>query len=200
MSYKEHSDLTFKTLTPDDLYFAQGLVRTKALFVEFCDEPKKDYAVFTVGHQDRMLLGRKRIALQKLYTQYCVSDPTEYTFAMAVFGEWYAWTKVRTFLNTKRVGDKIGQWEREVAVAIKSRAMNSIVQEMEEGGRSSFSAAKFLSDRGWLDRSELSRKEKAELKKEEEELNKEAREAAFDADRLGLNIVSFENKKENKNG
>ena len=70
---------------------------------------------------------------------------------------------------------------------VKSEAIKAIAEEMKTKGRSSFSAAKLLLDKGWLDK-EAATVAKTKLKaKEDEDMNKEALSLlSDDAERLGL--------------
>ena len=68
-------------------------------------------------------------------------------------------------------------------------AIRAIAEEMKTGGRSSFSAAKLLLDKGWLDKDTAS-VAKTKLKaKEDDDMNKEALSLlSNDAERLGIKI------------
>ena len=61
--------------------------------------------------------------------------------------------------------------------------------EMKEGGRSSFSAAKLLLEKGWLDRDNASQAKKKLQQKEQHDQDKQALALlSEDADRLGIKI------------
>jgi hypothetical protein len=162
---------------------SQGKLRTKSLFWELSYfEP--EHVIFTLREDDLEKNGKTYVSLRKLYLSYCCTDPTEYTFAWAVFGSWETWQQL---CRSNYIKKDIETWRREVEIKIKSEAIRSIVDEMSLGGRSSFGAAKLLLERGWLDDKSAS-KAKAQLKaKEEEDLNTEAlRVLEDDAERLGL--------------
>ena len=77
--------------------------------------------------------------------------------------------------------------EKEVEVKVKSEAIKAIAEEMKTKGRSSFSAAKLLLDKGWLDKEAATVAKKKLKAKEEEDMNKEALSLlSDDAERLGL--------------
>ena len=60
---------------------------------------------------------------------------------------------------------------------------------MKTGGRSSFSAAKLLLDKGWLDKDNASQAKKKLKAKEEQEQNKQALSLlSQDAERLGIKV------------
>lgn len=169
--------------TEAQLRTPQGKLRTKSLFWELSYfEPQN--VIFTLKEEDIVREGKTYVSLRKLYLSYCVSDPTEYTFAWSVFGSWDTWLQLS---RSNYIKKDVEAWRKEVEVKIKSEAIRSIAEEMRSGGRSSFGAAKLLLERGWLDDKSAS-KAKDKLKaKEEEELNAEAlRNLEEDAERLGL--------------
>ena len=83
------------------------------------------------------------------------------------------------------------KWRKEVEIKIKSQAIKIIAEEAQSGGRSSFTAAKLLLDRGWIEK-EAASKSKAKLEaKEEEEMDREAMKLlSEDAERLGLKRIN----------
>ena len=162
---------------------SNGKTKTKSLFYELCYSDTED-AVFTLKDRDLEAHGKMYLSLQKLYLQMAPADPTEYEFALTVFGSWDIWQKVS---NASGVKIHILRWRKEVEVKVKSEAIKAIAEEMKTKGRSSFSAAKLLLDKGWLDK-EAATVAKNKLKaKEEEDMNKEALSLlSDDAKRLGL--------------
>ena len=164
---------------------SQGKLRTRSLFWELSYfEP--EHVIFTLRENDLEKNGKTYTSLRKLYLSYCVSDPTEYTFAWAVFGSWDTWQQLS---RSNYVKKDIESWRKEVEVKIKSEAIRSIANEMRDGGRSSFGAAKLLLERGWLDDKNASKAKEKLKAKEEEELNKEALSLlSEDAERLGIKV------------
>lgn len=163
----------------------QGKLRTKSLFWELSYfEP--DNVIFTLREDDIVRDGKTYVSLRKLYLSYCVTDPTEYTFAWSVFGSWDTWQQLSRSNYLKK---EIEAWRKEVEVKIKSEAIRSIAEEMRTGGRSSFGAAKLLLERGWLDDRSASKAKQKLAEKEEEEMNKEALSLlSEDAERLGIKV------------
>lgn len=170
---------------PDVMRTPQGKLRTKSLFWELSYwEP--DNVIFTLREDDLVRGDKVYTSLRKLYLSYCVSDPTEYTFAWQVFGSWDTWNQLS---KSNYIKKDIEAWRREVEVKIKSEAIRSIAEEMRTGGRSSFGAAKLLLERGWLDKDTAGQAKQKLKAKEEEELNKEALSLLEeDAERLGLKV------------
>ena len=83
----------------------------------------------------------------------------------------------------------VKKWRKEVEVKVKSNAIQAIAEEMKSGGRSSFSAAKLLLEKGWLDKDNASQaKKKLQAKEREEEDNEALLLLKDDAQRLGLKV------------
>lgn len=161
-------------------------IRTKSLFYELCyNDPT--YALFTLKENDlEANNGKTYISLHKLFVAMVPNDPTEYEFALTVFGSWDIWSRVRSSPEVKREYKK---WRAEADIKIKSQAIRSIAEEMTTGGRSSFSAAKLLLEKGWLDKDSASNaKKKLEAKEQEEEDRQALRLIGDDASRLGIKI------------
>lgn len=171
--------------TEEQLRTPQGKLRTKSLFWELSYfEPQN--VIFTLREDDLEKNGKTYTSIRKLYLSYCVTDPTEYTFAWAVFGSWDTWQQLS---RSNYIKKEVDVWRREVEVKIKSEAIRSIANEMRDGGRSSFGAAKLLLERGWLDDKSASKAKEKLKAKEEEEMNKEAIALlSEDAERLGIKI------------
>ena len=172
--------------TFDQLKTANGITRTKSLFYELSyNDP--EYAIFTTKEQDHVTAdGRPLVSLQQLYVSMVPNDPTEYEFAQTVFGSWEVWEKIK---KAPQIAPFVKRWKNEVEIKVKSQAIQAIAMEMKEGGRSSFSAAKLLLEKGWLDKDNASQAKKKLAMKEQEEQNKEALSLlSEDAQRLGIKI------------
>lgn len=161
---------------------SNGVVRTQSLFLELSyNDPVN--AVFTLKDEDYETKGKGYTSLSKLYVSMVPSDPTEYTFAQIVFGSWSIWEAIR---KSPLIIEHYTRWKREAEVKIKSQAIQAIALEMSEGGRSSFSAAKLLLDRGWIEKTTATR---AAKKAYELAMDNEALQLlGEDAERLGLKV------------
>jgi hypothetical protein len=105
---------------------------------------------------------------------------------MAVFGTWDIWDTIRTNPSLRRYYSK---WREEVDVRIKSEAIRSIAEEMREGGRSSFTAAKLLLERGWIEKVNPYDRKSERQKQKETTLDRQAMQMlSKDAERLGLKV------------
>lgn len=161
-----------------------GKVKTKTLFYEIGYE--LDSALFTIKEEDIVVEGKHLVSLYKLYMALVPQDPTEYTFAKSVFNSWEIWTKVA---NSVAFRGYVKEWRKEIEVRIKSDAIKAIAEEMKSGGRSSFSAAKLLLEKGWIDKEPSSAAKKKLQQKEDEETSRAALSMLqSDAERLGLKI------------
>jgi len=172
--------------TFDQLKTANGITRTKSLFYELSYHDS-EYAIFTTKEQDHITPdGRKMVSLQQLYVAMVPNDPTEYEFAQTVFGSWEVWEKIQ---KAPQIAPYVKRWRNEVEVKVKSQAIQAIAEEMKTGGRSSFSAAKLLLEKGWLDKDNASQAKKKLAAKEQQEQDKEALALlSEDAERLGIKI------------
>lgn len=123
------------------LYSDNNIPITSGLIIDLCTQ-RMDKAIFTVS---RFHEG-KYIYLPDLYVQYCVDDPSEYDFAMAVFGELEAWERIKKLKFFKKAYD---QMVHHADVKRKSKAFKAVISEVDSGGRSAFTASKFLIDEPW---------------------------------------------------
>ena len=123
-----------------------GALRTQSLFYELSyDNP--EHAIFTLKEDDITLpSGRKAYSLRQLFLARTTFDPTEYEFALAVFGSWDVWQRLS---KSARVKAHVEDYRHEAAVRRKAMAFGSIINEVREGGKSSFTAAKYLIDEPW---------------------------------------------------
>jgi len=171
---------------PKETYFnGSNKRKTRSLFYELASDQKED-CIFTIKEDDTVINGKRYISLKKIYLDLVANDPTEYEFSRKVFGSWEIWEAIYKQRDFKVIIEK---WRSEVAIKIKSEAIRSIAEEMRSGGRSSFSAAKLLLDKGWIDKETFDSKTKKKQKEKEEEENKEARSLLLsDAERLGLRL------------
>ncbi len=123
-----------------------GALRTQSLFYELSyDNP--EHVIFTFKEDDIELpSGKKAHSLRLLYLARATSDPTEYEFALAVFGSWDVWQRLS---KAPKIRDQVKKWRSEAAVRRKAMAFASVVSEVQEGGKSSFTAAKYLIEEPW---------------------------------------------------
>lgn len=170
---------------PEQLKATNGKNRIAQLFYELTYEDTT-YAVFTTKDEDYQTPdGRHLYSLKKLFLAISVNDPTEYTFAQTVFGNWNHWMSIS---KSPITGKMVSEWRDELVVKIKSNAIRHIASEMINiESKNSFQAAKLLLDKGWLEKEVASQaKKKLEEKKNEEENQHALKLIGDDAARLGL--------------
>lgn len=173
--------------TREQLVNSVGHSRIKSLFLELSYD-NSQFHLFTLKDDDVVYKDKKLLSIKRLYLQYVPEDPTEYTFAMAVFGTWDLWDTIRRNSQVRRYYNK---WKEEAEVKIKSEAIRSIAEEMKQGGKSSFTAAKLLLERGWIEKVSPHDRKTNKQKREEEALDRQAMQMlSKDAERLGLNKIN----------
>lgn len=171
--------------TSEELKGTNGVTRTNTLFYELCYSNPEN-ALFTTKEDDIEVRGKTYVSLRKLYVAMVPNDPTEYEFAQVVFGSWEIWQNIA---KSSKVKPLVEKWRREVEVKVKSEAIKAIAEEMRSNGRSSFTAAKLLLDKGWLEKEPASAAKKQLKEKEEAEQDQEALAMlSMDAERLGLKV------------
>lgn len=153
------------------LYSDNNIPYTSGLIIDLCTQ-RLDKAIFTCSrfHED------KYIYLPDLYVQYCVDDPSEYDFAMAVFGELEAWERIKKLKFFKKSYD---QMVHHADVKRKSKAFKAVINEVDSGGRSAFTASKFLIDEPWKDK-----RTKVAAKKSKSSTQEASTQVKDDLDRL----------------
>lgn len=171
--------------TLEQLRGSNNKTRTRQLFYELSYMDPEN-ALFTTKDYDIEVRGKHYVSLKQIYLAMVPNDPTEYTFALTVFGSWSIWD---TIAKSAIVKPMIKEWRNEVEVKIKSEAIQAIAQEMRTQGRSSFTAAKLLLDKGWLEKEPATAAKKKLMDKENEEQDRAALSMlSEDAERLGLKV------------
>lgn len=124
-----------------------GAVMTKALFYELSYE-NLQHVIFTLKDTDIVLpSGRPAVALSQKFIDLCTMDPTEYEFAQVIFGSWEVWERIS---KSPQIKPYIEKWRKEATIRRKALAFKAVISEVSEGGRSSFTAAKYLIEENWV--------------------------------------------------
>ena len=136
-----------------------GKMLTNNLFLERRLDATQD-SPFTLKRDDHTGDdGRFYISMRKVYLE--IADPTEYKFAMTVFGNWDHWVALQ---GNVVLLEHIDKWRKELHVKLTSEAVLK-VEELSKGtGASALSAAKYIAERGW--ESKRGRPSKLEVEKE----------------------------------
>jgi len=154
LEYPEHLG---KHKTHTGIFLTQSLFREKYLHIKTGVEPlwclsDSDPYWIQVKHTDEQ--GRHWDedgnevnivpSLKRLYIE-CM-DPTEYACAMRAFGSWKLWQKLK---GTKWFCEHVDLWNIELEVAMRSKGINVIIDEVAKSGRSKYAAAKWLAEAGY---------------------------------------------------
>ena len=122
--------------------------RTKGLFWELANDEDKKFAYFTLETDDILVESGTRTmrSLRKLYIE--IADPTEYYFALEVFGSWEHWEHIA---SAPWMAQKLGVMRRELEVKYKALSVKSLMKAATKDDTSSMSitASKYLIDKGW---------------------------------------------------
>lgn len=163
--------------TRDQLIDKMGRPLTQGLFYETRTE---GYApIFTLKDFDYQVGDTSYISLKRLYLE--VADPTEYEFAIQVFGSWKHW---QALCNSNMLMEYISQWREELEVKLASQAIKAIINTATNEGSKGTVAAKYLAERGW---EQTSRKSKKTPKAKEETVDSRIHAAVKDdLQRLGI--------------
>lgn len=123
--------------------------RTTSLFFEFrklgenMPEP-----LYTLKEKDHTVDGVVYPSLKKLYLQE--EDVTELEFARKHLYNYRQW---KLMCSNKMLLPHIEEWREELEVQIRSKALKALVETATTEGSKGTSAARYIVDRGWLDKS-----------------------------------------------
>lgn len=114
----------------------------------------------------------------KVYIE--MSDPTEYTTAMVLCGNWEFWNKLKESVS---IGPYMKAWKDELEVKLRSEGIIALVKQAKDGNAS---AARYLADAEFFGtkREKRTKAEKAALSASIEDKVKK------DMERLGLSVVN----------
>ena len=146
----------------DSLVSSLNHKKTRALFEETC--LSTDTPVLSLRSNSKNGLP----SLRDLFLDFVVDDPSEATLAEFVFGDVEHW---HILCECNWFKPHLEEWRRICDTKRKARAFKAIISEVEEGGRSAFSAAKYLIEEPWKD------KRDSKTKKQVKETTDEARHA-----------------------
>ena len=139
--------------TRDQLY-CRGRPSVKAIF----SETPPHTGPLTYSREDKT----GKLSLYKLYMIY-FEDPSEVGFAEEVFGDIHFWKALTESTSFKY---ELEEWRWEASEKRKHMAFKAIVQEAK-GGKSAFTAAKFLIDEPWIKGRTLQERKKISKRQEE---------------------------------
>lgn len=159
---------------------SMGKWYTRALFFEET-EGDKSSVLYTLKREDHLTYP----SLQRLYLE--IADPTEYRFAVQYLDCWAHWELIR---DLSWFRPYYAEWQRELEVKIKSRALASIIDTATaEGNPNAYHANKYILE--WTEKpaGALKRGRPSKDTTREQIIAQAASmaEIAEDAKRMGLN-------------
>ena len=123
-----------------------NIIRTKSLFLETSYDDGSE-AIMTLKESDWTTKeGKRLLSLRRLFVEYTLDDPSEYEFAMEVFGSWEVWLKVRS--ANKPTIAAVEKAREEADIKRKSLAFRTVIHSVKEGN-ATFQAQKWLVDEPW---------------------------------------------------
>jgi len=158
----------------EQLIDKMGRFLTQGLFYETRTEGYQ--AIFTLKDYDYKVGDNVYLSLKRIYLE--IADPTEYRFAIEVFGNWKHWLAL---CSSKAMMEHISTWREELEIKLASQAIKAIIHTASNEGAKGTVAAKYLAERGWESRATKAKKGK-ESSIDDHILNS----VKDDLDRLGL--------------
>jgi len=145
-------------------------------------DTRNDLTLYSLKKRDHKVGGTTYKSLHKIYIE--MEDPTEYEFAMSVFGDFSVWENM---CNLTWFKHHHHQMQKELVLKLKARTVKGMINDLNEG-KASYNAQKYLADAGYLDSNNKKRGRPSR-----DELDGALREAARneadtkdDAARIGL--------------
>ena len=113
--------------------------RTQSLFWEM--NVTSMPPLFSLKDYDHTVKGVTYPSLKKIFLE--VADPTEYEFAIAIFGSWPHWQRI---CSNRMIGDVIAAWREELQIKLVSEAVKNVAKQAAKG---SVQASTWLAKRSW---------------------------------------------------
>lgn len=150
-----------------------GRPLTQGLFIEHGYDTT--YAVYTLKDDDFMYEGNLYPSLKRLYLE--MEDPGEWEFANTYLANWSAWERI---CANKLFHKRIEEWRRELEVKLRSKGIKQLMVKAD----TSPMAAKWLADKGWVEKS-AGRPKKSDIEAKAAELAQKDDDFTADIKRLG---------------
>lgn len=120
------------------------------------------------------------ISLRKMYMTF--QDPTEYWIAIKAFGDFAYWEALK---NAGWFAPQLSMWRNELELRLKAIGLKQVVKEAKlDNSKGQLQAAKYLADKGWIDKSTKGRPSKLSIEEERRRILDEERSFAEDLKRL----------------
>jgi hypothetical protein len=112
-----------------------------------------------------------------------IMDPTEYRFAEEVFGSFRHWKILR---EAKFMQDVLPEWRDSLQSKLKAEAVRIIRNIANSGDKSSLQAAKWLAEKGYIEKDHKGRPSKKDIAQKLVEEANQAKLLQEDAERIGI--------------
>ena len=139
--------------TYEELHSTLNHRKTKALFSETCTPDQTP--IMTLGRRPKDGL----VVLRDFFIEYTTLDPTEYDFAVEVFGDYAFWENLS---QATWIQPHLEEWRMVADVRRKSIAFGTLLRDVQEGKPSAPSSAKFLIEEGWKNKRKKEVREKSQ--------------------------------------
>lgn len=172
------------------LFGSNNKLRTQTLFWEHKYSDPDGNVVFTTSNDDLTKGSKTYISLKKIFLE--VGDPTEYEFALKVFGEWDIWDRIK---KSRLVAGELKKWHIELRIKQRSEQLlkiSEIALDNKASASARYQASKFLYEEANIT-TEPSKRGRPSKEEVEGELKAQARiseQVRRDMKRLGLKVVA----------
>lgn len=145
-------------------------------------DTRNDLTMYSLKKRDHIVDGRTYKSLHKIYIG--MEDPTEYEFAMSVFGDFSVWENL---CNLSWFKAHHNQMQKELVLKLKARTVKGMINDLNQG-TASYNAQKYLADAGYLEGNskKRGRPSKDELDGALKEAARNEADTKDDATRIGL--------------
>lgn len=157
---------------------SNGVRRLSSLFFEMCrDAEERKNAIYTLKNKDHKGLP----SLYLLYMQ--CEDPYEYTFVMKHLCDWEHW---QLLCEKEWFKPYVERWRKELELSIKAKALAQLINESTKPTREGLSAAKFLLEKGWVEKPAKGRPSNDDIATAAKQIAQEKQDVYNHKMRLGL--------------
>ena len=121
----------------------QNKILTQSLFLE-TNQNTTYLPIFTLKEYDWERDGKFYPSLKKIYLQ--IAEPTEYEFAMSIFGSWRIWQRI---CNNGQVKKEVELWREELELKILSANLKGMAEVAKHEGSKGVTAMRYLAEGAW---------------------------------------------------
>ena len=165
----------------------RGRWLTLALFWEYRAGSEENLALFCLKEDDHVDdNGLTYVSLKKRYMSYNHVPGYEHEFAVTELGGWDHWERLQA---NKYIREAIESWRREYEIALRCKAVKSIMQNSTSLDAKGLQAAKWLAEKGYVEK-RPGRISKEELAREAHITNSAKEQLKEDMERMGLSVVN----------